>query len=109
MEADPALPPAVLRLADLAGRSLVEDTQRADAPVSVNPPSEAASASASSAAGEGVLGRMAGALARIEERLAAPTSSAEPRTQWLTEDDDLAERIHDILRRQALRHGIDAP
>jgi hypothetical protein len=52
---------------------------------------------------------MAGALARIEERLAASTKSADPRTQWLTEDDNLAERIHDILRRQALRHGIDAP
>jgi hypothetical protein len=53
-------------------------------------------------------------LERIEQRLvtAAPaaTLAARETPQWFNADDDaLAERIHAILRRQALRHGIVGP
>lgn len=101
-------PPAILRLGDLAAPAAPRDT-RANAPVPAGQSHEPGDQSSPSPAGASILGRMAGALARIEERLAAPAPSAEPQTQWLAEDDTLAERIHDILRRQALRHGIDAP
>jgi len=55
-------------------------------------------------------------LTRIEQRqVSAPAASPQPlpaleSPQWFDADDDaLAERIHAILRRQALRHGIGGP
>jgi hypothetical protein len=61
------------------------------------------------------LAAMNASLARIEQRQmtsapsSAPLATPEP-TQWFDADDDaLAERIHAILRRQALRHGIGGP
>jgi hypothetical protein len=57
---------------------------------------------------------VAQALSRIEAKLAAAGSmrvaDATPASaEWLDDDERLAERIHDILRRQARRHGIDPP
>lgn len=53
------------------------------------------------------LAGLAASLARIEGHLAAPAPAEAP--QWLDDDEHLADRIHDILRRQARRHGIDTP
>ena len=106
-QAQPA--PAVLRLADLVGSAALREARGSEAPVPLQPPLDAESITDSRAAGGDMLGRMAGALARIEERLVTPVPHAEPTPQWLADDDSLAERIHDILRHQALRHGIDAP
>jgi len=61
------------------------------------------------AAERGSLGRVFDSLARIEQQVAARASRAEPETQWYDDDDGLAGRIHDILRRQVERHGIDLP
>lgn len=58
------------------------------------------------------LAGLSATMARIENHLAAAAQSAAPAPvapQWLSDDDTLAERIHDILRRQARRHGIDTP
>lgn len=66
---------------------------------------------------------VAQALSRIEARLAAAPAAAAAAAaasvrvpdaapaspEWLDDDERLAERIHDILRRQARRHGIDTP
>ena len=61
------------------------------------------------AAERGSLGRVFDSLARIEQQVAARAPHAEPATQWYDDDDGLAGRIHDILRRQVERHGIDLP
>ena len=60
-------------------------------------------------AGDALAG-LSASLERIENQLAAAAPTQAPAApQWLTDDDTLAERIHDILRRQARRHGIDTP
>ena len=58
------------------------------------------------------LASLSASMARIENQLAVSAQAAAPAPvapQWLSDDDTLAERIHDILRRQARRHGIDTP
>lgn len=60
-------------------------------------------------AGDALAG-LSASLERIENQLAAAAPAQAPAApQWLTDDDTLAERIHDILRRQARRHGISTP
>ena len=55
------------------------------------------------------LGRVFDSLARIEQQVAARVPHAPPVTQWYDDDDGLAGRIHEVLRRQVERHGIDLP
>lgn len=83
-------------------------------------PSERAVAEALPAPADGgdALASLSASMARLESQLAASASASASATasaqtpvapQWLSDDDTLAERIHDILRRQARRHGIDTP
>ena len=58
---------------------------------------------------QGSLGRVFASLARIEQQVTARSGHAEPETQWYDDDNGLADRIHDILRRQVERHGINLP
>jgi len=108
-------PDAMLRLSDmtdlpLSQRAEPNATQRPDPIGQAAAMSGTGSLDDSASAGapeRGSLGRVFDSLARIEEQVAARAPHAEPMTQWYDDDDGLAGRIHDILRRQVERHGID--
>lgn len=108
-EAEPTRTDATLRLTDLTApqRSAGPDVTAQPAAIPGTAPIDDP---ASVAATEwGSLGRVFDSLARIEQHVAARAGHAEPQTQWYEDDDGLAGRIHDILRRQVERHGINLP
>jgi hypothetical protein len=49
----------------------------------------------------------AGLPAAAREEQSGPPERESERVRWLTDDDDLAERINGVLRRQARRRGIE--
>ena len=105
----PARQDEILRLHDLA-TALASTTPENEAPRVVAPAS--AKPPTADHAGIGSLGRVFDSLARIEQQIAArgaQAGHAETATRWYEDDDGLAGRIHDILRRQVERHGIDLP
>jgi len=114
-EVEATRPDVMLRLIDmtdlpLSQRAEPNATQRPDPVGQAAAVSGTGSLDDSASAGapeRGSLGRVFDSLARIEQQVAARAPHVEPVTQWYDDDDGLAGRIHDILRRQVERHGID--
>lgn len=103
-----ALPPS-RRPADPAAETGAAAERARIAPAATDAPSAGSrpvDRSPLPAVAPGALADLAATLARIESRLGVPAPAA---PQWLDDDEHLAGRIHDILRRQAQRHGIDTP
>lgn len=106
--AEPTHPDVMLRLCDLTDPNPSHRPNPVDQPAAIPGTGALHDSSSASAAERGSLGRVFDSLARIEQQVAARASShAEPMTQWYDDDDGLAGRIHDILRRQVERHGIN--
>jgi hypothetical protein len=99
---------APLRLGDLVPAHGGSASRIARAPAAI--PQEGPAIPAEAAPPEGgTFGRVFDALVRIEEHIGVRGAKSDAAPQWLDEEDDLADRIQDILRRQVRRHGIDAP